>query len=389
MKKNPLYVIVLFMLLAASSYAQNRPPKTIMLVLGSDNLPILQHRIDVAYQLYTVKPFDRIIVSGGCGAHNSTLCEASEMKRLLLQKGVPEALVVKEEKSKTTVQNYVYSRVLEDSTGHRIIQPGDTVYVVSDHWHAIAVAGRLNRYDGVTAFFHIEGNLQPRENDKVDYASILYGEPDNERFVRKALWPWVDAAYRKNGTLYLLMGSLLFSKPAGGSETVQSIAEAFPGPAIEQADAAFYEEKNKELWLVQKDSLFRISFTRKKIVRQPATLLRSWIRQLPPHWYRLDAMLPVKDTLYIFHGDEMVAAHKKGKTYTAQSPVKIGQKIAALPFNWGGGYLDAADFDPATQTITLYKAKEQLALNPNFAVVDQKAKPLSLPWPARYFGERK
>jgi len=58
--------------------------RTGMLVLGSANLNTLKVRVAIAYELYqSGKTFDYIIVSGGCGAHGSTICEASELAALL------------------------------------------------------------------------------------------------------------------------------------------------------------------------------------------------------------------------------------------------------------------------------------------------------------------
>jgi len=364
-----------------------------MLILGSDDLPTLSSRVEVGFQLYkegTV--FDKIIVSGGCGAHGSTLCEASEMKRLLVEKGVPEGIILKEERSKTTVQNYVYSRALEDKEGHRVIQPGDTVYVVSNHWHAISVAARLNRYDHVVAYYHIEGNLQPKEADKVDYVSILYSYADNDKFIRNALWPTADAVFRKGNTAYILIDNLVFFKKESGQEMVQPLKELFPVVAkmqnLENIDAALNLNRGNTLLLVKRDSIFRFSLKSNHAPEPVVTPLSEMIKNLPANWHKIDALFMMKDSLYIFHDDELVIATSKGQTYTALTPLKINQKIANFPFNWAGGYIDAADFDPLTNTITLFKAKEQLTLDQNFRALAGKALPFSLAWPTAYYGKK-
>ncbi|GAA4800424.1 hypothetical protein GCM10023231_31500 [Olivibacter ginsenosidimutans] len=388
------YTLFLFFALSAGrlTYAQDQAHKKIMLILGSAEITSLQHRVAVGFQLYQSKPFDRVIVSGGCGAHGSSLCEASEMKRLLIAKGVPENIVFKEERSKTTIQNYVYSRALEDEDGQRIIQPGDTVYVVSDHWHAISVAARLNRYDQVKAFFHIEGNLQPREADKVDYASILYSDADNERFVRNALWPTVDATFRKDNTLYVLIDELVFTKTREGQETVQPLKELFPSVAtfrtLRKIDAVLNQDGDQTLWLTERDSVFRLSLSFKRKTNITSMPLKQWIKNLPANWQKVDALFMMNDSLYAFHDDELLVAVPKGKFYVAVDSAKIKQKITNFPFNWAGGYIDAADFDPATHTVTLFKAKEQLTLDENLNVVGERAKPFTLTWPTAYYGER-
>lgn len=159
--------------------------RTGMLVLGSANLNTLKVRVAIAYELYqSGKTFDYIIVSGGCGAHGSTICEASEMAALLQEKGVPADKIFKEENSKSTVQNYCFSRALKASDGQHIIRPNDTLYVVSNHWHAIPVAARFTAYDGVKAFYYIEGNIVPDSADRVDYTNIFDNGLSSDQFCR-------------------------------------------------------------------------------------------------------------------------------------------------------------------------------------------------------------
>lgn len=59
-----------------------------MLILGSADLETTKKRTETGYNLDTSQTeFDYIIVSGGCGAHKSSICEASEMKKYLMKKG--------------------------------------------------------------------------------------------------------------------------------------------------------------------------------------------------------------------------------------------------------------------------------------------------------------
>src|SRR5690606_4289690 len=116
----------------------------------------------------------------------------------------------KEENAKTTVQNYVFSRVLKDEYGSNIIQKGDTVLVVSNHWHAVSVAARLRKHDAVHAKFFIEGDISPKENDKFDYVSIFNGELDNDKFISNALWLTPQASWQIKDNTYYLMDSLVY-----------------------------------------------------------------------------------------------------------------------------------------------------------------------------------
>lgn len=176
-KKKTLLLSGILFVLCLGAFAQDSPAKrTGMLLLGSADMKTLKERVDIAYQLFSTDiTFDYIVVSGGCDAHGSGICEATEMKQALIAKGVPESLIIKEEKSKTTKQNYAYSRLVTGQDGKPVIRRGDRLYVVSNHWHAIPVAARFSKFDGVDARYHIQGSILPTPKDKVDYTDIFNG----------------------------------------------------------------------------------------------------------------------------------------------------------------------------------------------------------------------
>ena len=79
----------------AKGWAQTSSPNTVMLILGSANPKTLEKRVEVGLQLYHSDiEFDQIIVSGGCGAHDSSICEASRMDSLLQLNGVPAEKII-------------------------------------------------------------------------------------------------------------------------------------------------------------------------------------------------------------------------------------------------------------------------------------------------------
>lgn len=157
--------------------------RTGMLILGSDDINTLRERVKLGYELYSSgRSFDYIIVSGGCGAHGSSICEASEMAALLTDMGVPSVKVHKEENSKSTVQNYCFSRELRGDDGNKLIAGGDSLYVVSNHWHAIPVAARFSTYDSVDAVYYIRGAILPSKTDMTDYTNIFDNGLNSEAF---------------------------------------------------------------------------------------------------------------------------------------------------------------------------------------------------------------
>jgi len=138
----------------------------IMLVLGSADPATRAIRIDLACSLLKKGDirFDRIILSGGCGAHGTddSNCEATDMKRLLeagFKDGISGVEVYKEESSGSTIQNYCFSRKMQKD-GKSLIEKGDTLYVVSSHYHALSVAACFNN-NGVNAHYYYtcSGNL--------------------------------------------------------------------------------------------------------------------------------------------------------------------------------------------------------------------------------------
>src|SRR5690606_7783881 len=209
-------------------------------------------RIEIAYEFQKNRPVDRIIVSGGCGAHNSAICEASIMAETLIKRGVDKRKIFKEENAKTTVQNYVFSRTLCDEKGEQIIQPKDTVFVVSNHWHAMSVAARFEKYDNVVAYYHIQGNIKPKANDKTDYVGILNGKEGNVKLLIKVSCRTRFANWYEVGKKHLLFGDLVYiSEESNENFTIKSSKEILTDTYsnLPQKQIAFIE--NDKYWLVK------------------------------------------------------------------------------------------------------------------------------------------
>ena len=131
----------------------------VMLVLGSSNSETRAARVALACSLLKGEKvaFDRIILSGGCGAHGTDIgnCEATDMQRLLRSECgdfLSGVAVSKEERSLSTIQNYCFSRRLKEN-GADLIRKGDRLYVVSSHHHALSIAACF-RNDGMDAYYY-------------------------------------------------------------------------------------------------------------------------------------------------------------------------------------------------------------------------------------------
>jgi len=359
------------------SQSESTTKKTGMLILGSDNIKTLKERVDVGYKLYNSGvAFDYIIVSGGCSAHKSTICEASEMASLLIEKGVPAEKIFKEEKSKTTVQNYVYSRILRREDGTKLINKGDSLYVVSNHWHAMSVAARFKTYDQVNAVYHIEGNIVPSTKDKVDYVNIFHGNSDSEDFSRTALWPLINASYsltsskQIEGKTYNFIGDRLYQGAAGivEKESQQEINEKISGLPEEWhkgIDAAFYNEPEKKVYLFKGDSYLRFTPNSESIDKEYPKLIKTWIKDLPADWQQgyIDAAFfnPLSHEITLFKGDSFLQLSSKKMTINKNSLRKL-TSLENWPFGWGSGNIDAADFNTKERMIYLFRGKEYLRI---------------------------
>ncbi|QBR13283.1 YdcF family protein [Sphingobacterium sp. CZ-2] len=354
--------------------------KTIMLVLGSADPKVLDERIQIALRLYKIQSFDDIIVSGGCAAHGSSICEASRMYDQMTASGIPAEKIHKEENAKTTVQNYIFSRVLKNASGEKIMQPGDTVFVVSNHWHAISVAARLEKYDGVVARFFIEGSQQPKESDKLDYVNIFNGEMDNDKFITKGTWLTPDAVWSVKDSIYYLMGNLLYvSNPENTSYTVKKLSsdrELVKGVDLEQ-DLHFIDDGKQ--WLIWDGAKF-LPMDKTSGKQRGSFAWHELLRNAPESWKHSMKTGFIQDgTLYLFSDSKLLIAKKKGKYFDVETETSADQYFKNWPFGWGKGNVNAASMDQETNEIQLYRNMEVLTLDLKQRTVKQ-VKPLRLKW---------
>lgn len=92
---------------------------------------VLAKRLDNTLQYAAENPGVSIIVSGGQGV-GETITEAEGMKRYLVRHGIPENLIIKEEKATSTFENMVFSKkVYEQKFGY----PPEKVMVITNDFH--------------------------------------------------------------------------------------------------------------------------------------------------------------------------------------------------------------------------------------------------------------
>lgn len=120
--------------------------ENVLIVLGcgveGERIPShLRSRLEAAYSYYLENPNVLIVVSGGQGK-GEAVTEALAMEKYLVEKGVPEDKIIKEEASSSTRTNLIYSKEILDAYCNKEY----TVAIVSSEYHlyrAVSIAKEL------------------------------------------------------------------------------------------------------------------------------------------------------------------------------------------------------------------------------------------------------
>lgn len=133
----------------ANGRADHAEPSDVIVVLGSglrrDNSPgpSLYRRTVKAADLYRQGIAPNVICTGGF-TEGHTRSEASACAALLMDYGVPEQAILLEERSRSTLENALYTREIMQSNGWQ------TAVVVSDGYHLLR-AGWIFQMTGIDA----------------------------------------------------------------------------------------------------------------------------------------------------------------------------------------------------------------------------------------------
>ncbi len=106
---------------------------------------LLARRLNAALEYYQENPDILLVVSGGQGP-DEDIPEAEAMARYLMERGVPQEHILKEDKSASTEENFAFSRALLEQAG---IDAGQPVAYVTNRFH-IYRAGIFARKAGFT-----------------------------------------------------------------------------------------------------------------------------------------------------------------------------------------------------------------------------------------------
>ena len=114
----------------------------------------LRDRLDVAVAYWEKNPNAVIVVTGGQGAQED-ITEALAMERYLLAHGVDKDHIIKEERSTSTEENFVFSKALLDETLGR----DHTACFITNEYH-IYRAGELAKQAGYEQITHMHSRTK-------------------------------------------------------------------------------------------------------------------------------------------------------------------------------------------------------------------------------------
>ena len=158
-----IYILLIFVLVTSvflafygsrdnSSYDESA---AIVLGYGSKNkkLPdMLKNRLDKAVEYHLKNPSAIIVVSGGRGDENKP-SEAFIMEEYLISKGVPSDKIIKEDKSRTTVENFKFSAdLLKDKFGknHSVVLITNVFHIYRSEKYAKAAGMNIKHIGAET-----------------------------------------------------------------------------------------------------------------------------------------------------------------------------------------------------------------------------------------------
>ncbi len=111
------------------------------LIEGSRVSKLLSDRLDKAIEVYRKDPTPPVLIPSGGKGSDEKLSEAEAMEKYLLEKGIPQEKIIKEDRSATTYENLAYSKEIIDAQEG----PKYTALVTSNYhvYRALRYAGRV------------------------------------------------------------------------------------------------------------------------------------------------------------------------------------------------------------------------------------------------------
>lgn len=123
--------------------------------LSNGNYPslTLSYRLDAAEKVFKdLGESKKIVVSGGKG-RDERLSEAEAMKNYLVDKGIPENMILLEDKSSTTSENFKFSKSVIESDSDKKIEDINVKIVTTDfHAFRSKIIAKKNGYKNISNY---------------------------------------------------------------------------------------------------------------------------------------------------------------------------------------------------------------------------------------------
>jgi len=129
------FVVVVTVILTSAISEQNEIVDSVIVLgaglKGETPTLVLQERLNYTIKYIQNNPNAKIIVSGGQGP-GETITEAEGMKRYLVSRGIPEDMIIKEERSTSTYENMIFSKKLYEKTIRKKLEK---VMIITNDFH--------------------------------------------------------------------------------------------------------------------------------------------------------------------------------------------------------------------------------------------------------------
>ena len=147
-------LLTLYILILSKSFSKAKRKADCIIVPGAKiNGRSLELRIKKAYMLYSTNMSNKIIVTGSTDKEDATISEAEFMADALIELGVLEKDIILEEKAFTTLENFIYSKLIMDKMGFK------SAIIATNTYHAFRCAS-IAKKNGLD--FQVQ--ISPKEN---------------------------------------------------------------------------------------------------------------------------------------------------------------------------------------------------------------------------------
>ncbi|MBR3593427.1 MAG: YdcF family protein [Clostridia bacterium] len=123
-------------------------------VHGETPSAVLRGRLDKAVEFHKNNPHALIVVSGGQGPQED-VTEAYAMEKYLLARGVDPDMIIKEEKSTSTLENFRFSKEILDT----LLPEGYSVAYITNEYHIYRAGGFAARA-GIPKTTHLHSSTR-------------------------------------------------------------------------------------------------------------------------------------------------------------------------------------------------------------------------------------